>query len=404
MQNNWRIGTIFGIPLFINSSWLIILALMTYSNSITYQQWGVWQSWVAGLAIALLLFGSVLLHELGHSLVALSQNIQVNSITLFLFGGIAAIAEEPKTPGKAFQVAIAGPLVSFGLFITLGLVAEIFPKDSLFNEALASLANINLILAMFNMIPGLPLDGGQVLRAIVWKITGNPFTGVRWAAKTGQTLGWLAITLGVYNAFINGNYGSLWLALLGWFALTNASAYDRFSQYQEALLKIKAGEIMTREFRVVEANLTLQQFANQYLTENNRYPAYFASSDGRYRGLVSLDALRFIERSYWDKETLNMIITPMADLPAVRENTDLVDVILAMENTEQKLMTVLSPADAVAGIIDRGDIVKAIAQFLKMPISATEIQRIKDEGAYPPNLNLGAIANMARRTSGKPEN
>ncbi|MGL6282969.1 MAG: site-2 protease family protein, partial [Microcoleaceae cyanobacterium] len=135
MQNNWRIGTIFGIPLFINSSWLIILALMTYSNSLIYQQWGVWQSWVVGLAIALLLFGSVLLHELGHSLVALSQNIQVNSITLFLFGGIAAIAEEPKTPGKAFQVAIAGPLVSFGLFVTLGLVAQIFPNGGLFNQA-----------------------------------------------------------------------------------------------------------------------------------------------------------------------------------------------------------------------------------------------------------------------------
>ncbi|MBD0336188.1 MAG: site-2 protease family protein, partial [Cyanobacteria bacterium Co-bin13] len=184
MQSGWRVGSLFGIPFFIDTSWLVILLLVTYSygvDPVWQNAWGT-LAWGMGLILALLLFSSVLLHELGHSLAAKQQGIQVNSITLFLFGGIAAIEQESKTPGEAFQVAIAGPLVSFGLYLLLTALGTlpILPEPA--QVVAINVAQINLVLTLFNLIPGLPLDGGQVLKALVWKITKSRTKGIRWAA------------------------------------------------------------------------------------------------------------------------------------------------------------------------------------------------------------------------------
>ncbi|MEA5540806.1 site-2 protease family protein [Limnoraphis robusta Tam1] len=395
MQAGWRIGSIFGIPLYIDSSWFLILLLVTLANGQDYLEWGQILSWTAGLAVSLLLFGSVLLHELGHSLVAKSQGIQVNSITLFLFGGIASIDRESKTPGQAFQVAIAGPLVSLGLFFVLSLTAEVLPESSLTGALADRLAGINLVLALFNMIPGLPLDGGQVLKAAVWKFTGSRFTGVRWAARTGQMIGWLAIALGLTIFLAENQFGGLWIAFIGWFAIRNATSYNRMTDLQEILIKITAEQAMTREFRVVDADLTLREFADEYLITPDIIPVYFAASDGRYRGLVSVEALRVIERSQWNIQTLHDVVTPLDQLVTVSEKSPLVEVINYLEIQKLPRITVLSPAGAVAGIIDRGDIVRAVLTQLKVPVPESEIKRIKSEGTYPPGLPLPAIAQMA---------
>lgn len=392
MQAGWRIGSLFGIPFFVDSSWFVIVLLFTVANRQSYAEWGQTLSWVAGFAIALLLFASVLLHELGHSLVAQSQGIRVNSITLFLFGGVAAIDKESKTPGQAFQVAIAGPLVSFSLFFILNLVTQLLPNSSLIYSVVGELARINLVLGIFNLIPGLPLDGGQVLKATVWKITGNRLTGVRWAAKTGQFLGILAISLGLSSVFLARSYGGLWIALIGWFILQNAASYNRITDLQEALVNIQAGDTMTREFRVVDADLSLRQFADEYLIGVETIPVYFASSNGRYRGLVSVESLRVIERSQWEKQTLNQIVQPLNSLITVSEKASLVEVINLMEDQELRRITILSPAVAVAGIIDRGDVVRSVANYLKVPIPEANIRRIKEEGIYPPGLPLAALA------------
>jgi Zn-dependent protease/CBS domain-containing protein len=392
MQAGWRIGSLFGIPFFVDSSWFVIVLLFTVANRQSYAEWGQTLSWVAGLAIALLLFASVLLHELGHSLVAQSQGIRVNSITLFLFGGVAAIDKESKTPGQAFQVAIAGPLVSFSLFFILNLVAQLLPNSSLIYSVVGELARINLVLGIFNLIPGLPLDGGQVLKATVWKITGNRLAGIRWAAKTGQFLGILAISLGLSSVFLARSLGGLWIALIGWFVLQNAASYNRVTDLQEALINIKAADAMTREFRVVDADLSLRQFADEYLIGVETIPVYFASSNGRYRGLVSVEALRVIERGQWETQTLNQILQPLNELITISEKASLVEVINLMEDQELRRITVLSPAGAVAGIIDRGDVVRAVASYLKVPIPDANIRRIKEEGIYPPGLPLATLA------------
>jgi Zn-dependent protease/predicted transcriptional regulator len=392
MQTNWKIGSLFGIPLFLDPLWFLILGLVTLNFGVSYQGWGNTIAWSAGLVMALLLFASVLLHELGHSLVARSQGIKVNSITLFLFGGVAAIEEESKTPEKAFQVAIAGPLVSIALFVILRLGANLVPDTSVYGVMVADLARINLVVALFNLIPGLPLDGGQVLKAALWKVTGNRFQAVHWAARAGQILGYGAIALGfAVDFFTKELVTGLWIALLGWFAIRNANSYDQVTTLQETLLKVKASDTMTRDFRVVDANQTLRDFADLYLLQTKEQ-VYFAAADGRYRGRVAIDDLRLVERSEWENQTLQSIVHPLTEIPTVVESTSLAEVINKLENEQLPLITVLSPAGAVAGIIDRGDIVRTLAQKLNLQISDGEIKRIKEDGTYPPGLQLAVIA------------
>jgi Zn-dependent protease/CBS domain-containing protein len=396
MQASWRIGSLFGIPLFIDSSWFFILAFITLVNALDlYTAWGPVLAWSAGFGMALLLFGSVLLHELGHSLVARSQGIKVNSITLFLFGGVASIEQESKTPGEAFQVAIAGPTVSLllcGLFYTL---AQVLPASGIVSVLALGLARINLVLALFNLIPGLPLDGGQVLKAAVWKLTGDRFQGIRWAARTGQFLGWSAISLGLLVFLLTSEFGSLWMALIGWFIVRNASNYERITTLQEALLQLVAADAMTREFRVVDADMTLRQFTDEYILKDawtsHVYP-YYAASHGRYRGLIRVEDLQFIERSRWETETLHSIVRPLTEIVTLPEKTPLLEVINSMENNQMKRLTVISPAEAVAGVIDRGDIVRSVATKLNLEISDADIKRIKAEDSYPPTLPLPAVA------------
>lgn len=393
MQKNWRIGSLFGIPLFLDPLWFVILGLATLNFGVAYQIWGTALAWSAGVVMALLLFGSVLLHELGHSLVARAQGIKVNSITLFLFGGIASIEEESKTPGKAFQVAIAGPAVSVGLFLFLKLLGDFLLPNSAASMMVGDLARINLVLALFNLIPGLPLDGGQVLKAALWQATGNRFQAVRLAAKAGQILGYGAIALGLAVDYFTGELVTgLWIALLGWFGIRNATSYDRITVLQETLLNLVAGNTMTRDFRVVDANQTLRSFADSYLLDTTAPGVYFAESDGRYRGIVSIDDLRLVERSQWETLLVQSIVHPLTEIPTVTESTTLVEVINKLEKEQLARITVLSPAGTVAGIIDRGDIVGQLAQKLNWRITEAEIKRVKEEGSYPPGLQLGAIA------------
>lgn len=392
-SSNWRIGSLFGIPLYLDPLWFLILGLATLNFGASYQELGTVQAWSAGIIMALLLFGSVILHELGHSLVAQKQGIKVNSITLFLFGGVAAIEEESKTPGQAFQVAIAGPLVSIGLFVLLLLASAAIPDTIALHMMLGDLARINLVLALFNLIPGLPLDGGQVLKAGLWKATGNRYQAVRLAARAGQILGYAAIALGLVVDYLTGELiTGLWIALLGWFAIRNATTYLRVSQLQETLLKMVASDAMTREFRVVDADKSLRSFADEYLLASNQSQVFFADRDGRYQGMVCVDDLRVIERSLWETQTVQSIVRPLNEIPTVEESTSLVEVITKIENEKLQLLTVLSPAGAIAGLIDRGDIVRSLGQKLNLRIADADIKRVKEEGSYPPGLQLGTIA------------
>jgi Zn-dependent protease len=398
VRNNWRIGSLFGIPLYIDSSWFLILAFVTFINAGDVNASGLsnntpFVGWIAGLILALLLFGSVLLHELGHCLVARSQGISVNSITLFLFGGIASIERESRSPAGAFWVAIAGPSVSLILFGSFFLLAQLAEDYRLLAFIGIDLARINLVVALFNLIPGLPLDGGQIFKAIVWKVKGDRLVGVKWAAISGKLIGAVGIAIGLLSIVLTREIGTAWIALIGWFVLRNANTYTRLTKLQESLLNLVANDAMMRDFRTIDAKLTLSKFASEYILAGmNAAPMYYAVSQGRYRGAIKIEEFYAIERSEWDEKTLLDIARPLSEIPSVQEKTPLVEVINYLEATKERSITVLSLAGAVAGTIDRGDLVRAIATKQNLPISDEEIKRIKAEGTYPTFLQLNAIA------------
>lgn len=409
MQSGARIGSVFGIPLYINSSLLVVLVVFTLLKGGAwgemYPQWGEGLAFFTGFLSSVLLFVSVLLHELGHSLVARSQGITVNSITLFLFGGLAAIDSESKTPGKAFQVAIAGPAVSFALFVLLSLGASYLPStDAPASVLLRNLATINFVLCAFNLIPGLPLDGGQVLKAAIWKFTGDRFKAARWAAKAGTLVGGLGIAFGLSVAFTtSGGGGGLWLAFIGWFILQNANRYSRLNGLQQILAQTPITQAMSRRFRVVEAKQTLRDFAEQYLLgelddQDDAPPQpYFAASDGRYRGAIYPEELRQYERSQWDSTTLADIAHPLDTLRSVPETATLREAILTLEDSPRRNLTVLTPAGAIAGVLDRADLLQAVLDELGVTISPSQLAAIRAEGRYPATVPLAQIAKATQQ-------
>ena len=402
MQTGWRVGSLFNIPLYIDNSWFFIVLLITFLQGTDPGLQGVaggtTGAWIAGFVLALALFASVLAHELGHSLVARSQGITVNSIKLFLFGGIASIESESKTPGQAFQVAAAGPAVSLVLYVVLTLAGNSIAMPLALKSIVLSVATTNLVLALFNLIPGLPLDGGQIFKAAVWKATNSRAKGVRWAAKSGQVVGFGGIGLGLLALAGGAGFAGLWPALIGLFILRNAKNYNRMNDLQEGLSKLKASDATIRDFRVLDANMTLREFADEYLLLDAKVaPIYYASSDGRYRGLVSIEGLRAVERSEWEYRNLASIARPLLEIPHVSENTPLTEAIDLMEQRSLDRLTVLTPADSVAGTIDRGDIVRAVAKQMNFKVPEALIQRIKEEKAYPAGLQIAAIAQSIKQ-------
>lgn len=406
MGRQWQLGTLWGIPFRLDPSWFVIVVLVTLANAAAINQrfssdgspfWeGFW-----GLLMALALFLSVLLHELGHSLVARRQGITVHSITLFIFGGVANLERESKTPLGALAVAMAGPCTSLALSGLCYLLGQAMSEAPLITYISQDLGRINLFLALFNLIPGLPLDGGQVLKALVWQLTGDRLTGVEWAALSGQLLGALANILGLALLFCLGEVSGAWLALIGWFLWGNARLSSRWNQLQRTLLSLTAAQAMSRQFRVVAAQLTLQEFAQAYLLDSPKswLLPYYAATDGRYQGLIPLGQLPTLERSEWPWRTLQDMACPLATIPSVTEKDSLATVINHLEARRgatdcfgDRYLTVLSPAGAVAGVIDRGDVVQALADQAHWPITAADIQRIKAEASYPDALPLPILA------------
>jgi Zn-dependent protease len=258
----WQLLKIRGIPLRIHPSWFVILVLATLGF---HQQYGAQLAgqtsslglWLLALATALMLFVSVLLHELGHSLVAMAHGVKVRSITLFMLGGVASVEKECATAMAALQVAAAGPLVSLllaGLF--LGSSHTVAHASPLLGEMVSQLGALNLVLALFNLLPGLPLDGGLIVKALVWQWTGSQRRGVQVAAAMGRFLSLMAVAMGTLLLLRGGGLGAFWLIMLGWFGLGASRNQVQLLALQKALKDLKVAEASRRRFRVLEGRCT----------------------------------------------------------------------------------------------------------------------------------------------------
>ncbi|MGB8698298.1 MAG: site-2 protease family protein [Thermosynechococcaceae cyanobacterium] len=367
MNSNIRAGSLFGIPFYINPSWFLVLGLvtLTYGNGLANQfpflTGGI--PLLLGLATALLMFASVVAHELGHSAVALRQGIRVNSITLFLFGGLASLEKESQTPAGAFWVAIAGPLVSFLLFGIATLLGSTLHLTGPAGSILGLLAYVNLSLGVFNLIPGLPLDGGNILKAAVWKITGNPYKGVKFASGVGQFFGWIAIASGVLPFLISGSFGNIWNVLIGAFLLQNAGRSAQYARVQEQFEGLTAADAVTPNGPIVSGQLSLREFADQIVLGNDKNWRQFLviNHEGQLLGVIAVDTLHTIPTDRWESTPVSSLAKSLEASATIDSEQPLMDVVQRLEANRLSNLTVIHNGFLV-GLLEKAYILDLLQQ------------------------------------------
>jgi Zn-dependent protease len=358
MNGTIRIGNLFGIPFYVHPSWFFILALVTwsYGGGIAAQFPGLSGAFplLLGFVAALLLFASVLAHELGHSFVAIRQGIEVKSINLFLFGGLASLEKESKTPSGAFWVAIAGPLVSLVLFSIFTAISIGTSISGPLAAIVGLLASINLALALFNLIPGLPLDGGNILKALVWKITGNPYKGVVFAGRVGQILGWGAMISGVI-------YGQFWNLLIGWFLLQNAGRAAQSARVQDKLAGLTAQDAVTPNSPIVPADISLREFANEYIIGKGNWQRFFVTDEqGQMVGAIAVDDLKTIPTSQWTEIQVKELMQPASVKTTVKSDQSLLEVVTLLEEQKLSSLPVIRENGVLLGLVEKAYIISLL--------------------------------------------
>jgi Zn-dependent protease/predicted transcriptional regulator len=310
-----RIGRILGIPIYIDLSWIIIFGLITYLISNQFAQlnpqWTITQLGILGAATSLLFFGSVLFHELAHSVVAQHYKIRVLSITLFLFGGLARIGKEPSKAIQEFNIAIAGPLASAFLAGVFFLSTLVFPDSKIVAAVSTYLWQTNLALAVFNMLPGFPLDGGRIFRAIVWGTTKDFVRATRVAGASGKLIAYGMIVLGLWLAFGfrgSGRWEGIWLAVIGWFLLNAAQASVAQVTIRETLNGLRASDVMSHEVPAIPANLNLDEYSNEVLRTGRR--VHIVTMDQRLVGMMNVAALNTVPREDWNMNSVQAVMVP----------------------------------------------------------------------------------------------
>lgn len=410
MGEGWQLMQIRGIPLRVHPSWFIILVLFT----LAFQQQAAALpegsgapvlSWLLGLATALLLFVSVLLHELGHSLVALREGVKVNSITLFLLGGVARVERECSTPMGSFRVAAAGPAVSFALAgLLLASQHAATHANPLLGNLVGQLGALNLVLAVFNLLPGLPLDGGLILKALVWQFTGSQRRGIQVATATGRLLSLSAIMIGVYIFLRGGGFTGLWLVMLGWFGMGASRSQSQTLALQQLLINLRVGPASSKSYRVLEADQSLRSLSQMRLrgaeSESDLMPDWvLVCRSGRWLGYVTDQPLKDLSVQYWDRQTVGEHMRPLAELPSLQESAPLWKAVLALEQSEHGRLLVTGAAGLPSGTLDRSDVGEAVLKGLSLKLPPPLLEASRRRNDYPFGLPL-LQAVMSMRASG----
>lgn len=383
-----RIGSLFGIDVYLDASVIIIFALVVWilgGNVFPswHPDWGLGVSWTTGLMAGLLFFLSLLLHELAHSVVARSYGIPVPRITLFMFGGVSEMQEEPTSPKQEFWIAIVGPAMSLllGLVFT-ALASALAPPDfgAMLVEdqqaALASLAPlptllfwlgpVNFILAIFNMVPGFPLDGGRVLRAGLWWMTGNLEQATRWAATGGRIFGWVLMLIGALEV-LSGMFQGLWLILIGWFITSAASSSYSQLLMRRTLQGCRVADVMRTHFETVDADLTVAEFIDDYLLKSSQR-LWPVTSDDRLAGFASLETIQEIEPADRPGKRLRDIMRTDVEKLTVPANADAMKAMERMSYGSMPMAVVRG--DAVVGLLSQEDMVKWLTLHPRDRLSA----------------------------------
>jgi Zn-dependent protease/CBS domain-containing protein len=376
-RTRWKVFRLVGIPIYIDASWLIIATLLTLSLSGLFSQLipeitpALSLFW--GLMTALGFFLCILLHELGHAVAAQRMQMPVRGITLFLFGGVAEMADEPPSPRKEFLMAVAGPAVSVVLAMTFWALSFAGQALDWFLPpvvAFSFLAYINTAVLLFNLVPAFPLDGGRVLRSALWAVTGNLRKATYRACQAGQAFAWVLIGLGILQVFAWGDFlGGMWMGLIGLF-LNNAAQQS----YQQVVLRqMLQGEparrFMTPDPATVPPTLSLREWVEEHVYRQH-HKAFPVVSDGRLEGFITTAALASIPRSEWDLHTVGEAMRQDVENFSVRPDTDALDVLQQMQRTGASQLLVVDHG-RLEGIISIKDLLRFFE--LKLELESEEV-------------------------------
>ncbi len=350
------LGRVLGIPIGVHYSWFLIFILLTWMLAASYyptefQGWSATQYWIMGAVTAILLFVSVLIHELGHAVVALYFQIPVRSITLFIFGGVAEISTEPFGAAVEFWIAIAGPMVSFALAGILHLLQPILAEVVVLLALAEYLAHVNCILALFNLIPGFPLDGGRVVRAIVWGVTHKLRKATLIAANLGRGVSFLFIVLGVWQ-IVAGSYGTgLWIVFIGWFLETAARAEVQRQETQGLLEGHLVSVAMSSDIPTISTSTALQKLVDQYIRGRGQR-SFVIKRDEEAVGLLTLHQIKEVPRSKWPTTPAAQIMIPAAQMKWVGPDTELWTVLQKMDRDGVNQLPVMANGQ-ILGMLTR---------------------------------------------------
>ncbi len=371
MQAQIKLGRIFGIEIGLHYSWLIIALLVTLSLAGHFQMmnpnWGAGTIWATAVVTGLLFFAAIVLHELSHAAVAKARGLPVRAITLFALGGVAQIDKDAEDAKTEFWMGIVGPITSavigagcLALAYALGWLPEkgMMRASTPLLALLVWLGYINIALAIFNMIPGFPLDGGRVLRAIVWWATGDANRSTRIAAKVGQLVAFAFIIWGIFRFFGGAGIGGLWIAFIGWFLLDAARASYAQVVTTESLRGVRVGDVMARDCPVVDGNSNLQTFVDEHLLRTGRR-CFVVEEQGRIVGLITPHEVKEVERQKWPYTTVDKVMRPLDQLHTINPDTPLTQALERMGREDVNQLPVVQDGK-LAGIISRGHILQML--------------------------------------------
>ncbi len=366
MRAQIKLGRIAGIAIGLHYSWfiiafLIVLSLADHFHTVT-PEWSKTVVWSAAIVTGVLFFVALLLHELAHSLVAKARGMRVRAITLFALGGVSQIESETPDAKSEFWMAIAGPLTSAALGVGFLGIARLGgwtpggePKAPVV-AVLLWLGYINIMLAIFNMIPGYPLDGGRVLRAVIWWMTDDADRATRLASQFGQGVAFIFILLGLYRFFLGANFGGLWLAFIGWFLLDASRGSYLQVELMAGLRGRRVSDIMERDYPTVEGHISLEDFVNEYVLRSG-HRCFMVMQNGQAAGLITSNEVKGVDRERWEQTSVQSVMRPLAQLQTIKADTPAIQALEIMSRNDINQLPVVSNGH-VEGVLSRSHVLR----------------------------------------------
>ena len=374
MQAQVKLGRIAGISVGLHYSWFIIALLITLSLAEHFRtatpRWSSTVVWSAAVVTGVLFFVALLLHELAHSLLAKARGLRVRAITLFALGGVSQIESEASDAKSEFWIAIVGPLTSLAIGLVCLWIARLtgwLPGTEPSVPAIAVLlwlGYINMMLAAFNMIPGYPLDGGRVLRALIWWITRNADRSTQLASQVGQAVAFIFIFLGLYRFFLGANFGGLWLAFIGWFLLdASRSSYAQVA-VMTGLRGRPVADIMERDCPTVEGHLTLKDFVDEYLLRTGRR-CFIVVQNHNVSGLITPHEIKQVDRERWPLTSVQSVMRHLDQVRSVTPDTPAIQALEIMTREDINQLPILSNGH-LEGVFSRGHVLRFLQTHAEM--------------------------------------